>query len=1017
MAQSLSSPGVNVSVIDQSFYTPAAPGTVPLIFVATAENKSNASATGIAQGTTKANAGTVWVITSQRDLTDTFGTPYFQTDSSNNPVNASELSEYGLQSAYSVLGASSQAYVVRADVDLGALAGSANPPSSTPADGSIWIDTSDSTFGVNEWSTTTNSFTVKSVNIIDDSTTATNATVSSPDYFGNITYTPNTGFGSIGSYAMVLTSANTNQLWYKTTSSWTTVTNTFDTLGKSVYLSPNYQYPPFTANTATGSVWVKTNVPGQGANWDVKQFNAATAAWKTVNAPLFGSTQSAINSLDSVGGGVNIPVGTVFVEYDYNNLTALGKASASFKLWKRNASSPTTLTVSAGTTLGSSGNIFVRQTAANGTWTSVTTLSMAASATPIGSQITTALNNSISAGNLHAVWNAGTSVLTITHALGGDFEITDDQSGAYLTAAGISATKANVYPAPAGDHLSFVGSPATVFLVSNWAPLAYTALSYAPSAAPADGKLWFDNNISAVDIMYNDGTKWVGYRNSGAFTASDPNGPLISATAPTVNSQGSALVTGDIWVDTSVPDMYGQNIYVYNSTNAVGQKWVMQDVNDNYSPNGWVFADARWSNTSTTNMEVLTPISSMLTSNFVDPDCPDPLLYPKGTRLFNTRRSGNNVKRYYSNFIPTNFSTVNPRYPSDASNESTTHYFADRWVTESGSAFGRMAQRAVVVEALKALVSTSQAIRDTDTLNYNLIATPGYTELITNMINLNSDIGQLALVVGDAPFRLPADATSLNNWGKNTALATDNGDDGLVSYDAYTAVYYPSGHTNDNKGNSIVVPPSHMMLNTIISSDNVSYPWFAPAGTRRGIVNNASSVGYVDSTTGKFKTVSLHESLRNVLAAVEVNPIATLPSAGLTVMGQYTRAAGASSLDRVNVVRLVTYLRRQLGVLAKPYLFEPNDNQTRKSIKTSIESLLSGLVSQRALYDFVVVCDQTNNTPTRIDRNELWVDVAIEPVKSVEFIYIPLRLLNTGAIASGNYGSQLSGNSTTSSGQ
>jgi phage tail sheath protein FI len=95
-------------------------------------------------------------------------------------------------------------------------------------------------------------------------------------------------------------------------------------------------------------------------------------------------------------------------------------------------------------------------------------------------------------------------------------------------------------------------------------------------------------------------------------------------------------------------------------------------------------------------------------------------------------------------------------------------------------------------------------------------------------------------------------------------------------------------------------------------------------------------------------------------------------------------------------------VRRQLGILAKPYLFEPNDQQTRKEIKSSVESFLLELVGQRALYDFVVVCDTSNNTPTRIDRSELWIDIAVEPVKAVEFIYIPLRLLNTGAIAQGN---------------
>ena len=93
------------------------------------------------------------------------------------------------------------------------------------------------------------------------------------------------------------------------------------------------------------------------------------------------------------------------------------------------------------------------------------------------------------------------------------------------------------------------------------------------------------------------------------------------------------------------------------------------------------------------------------------------------------------------------------------------------------------------------------------------------------------------------------------------------------------------------------------------------------------------------------------------------------------------------------------YLRSQLNKLAKPYIFEPNDKITRDEIKAQVDSLLLELVGQRALYDFLVVCDESNNTPTRIDRNELYVDVAIEPVKAVEFIYIPLRLKNTGEIA------------------
>jgi hypothetical protein len=402
----------------------------------------------------------------------------------------------------------------------------------------------------------------------------------------------------------------------------------------------------------------------------------------------------------------------------------------------------------------------------------------------------------------------------------------------------------------------------------------------------------------------------------------------------------------------------------------------------------------------------------MLVSNYVDPDVVDPLLYPKGTRLWNLRRSGFNIKKYVVGHINT---MANNGLNSMYGNDDMSDYTADRWVTvspnnEDGSGtFGRLAQRAFVVSKLKATIDTNTDVRDTDTLVYNLIATPGYPEAIANMVGLNTDRGQTAFVVGDTPFRLEPNATTLTKWGSNKALAFDNGDTGAVTYDSYMSMFYPSGFTTDNTGKNIVVPPSHMMLRTIVNSDAKSYQWFAPAGTRRGGVDNATSVGYIESTTGEFKTVALYEGLRNTLHDIKVNPIATLPGVGIVNFGQYTRSKDASALDRINVARLVAYLRRQLAILAKPFLFEPNDAQTRREIKAATESLLIELVGQRALYDFIVVCDTSNNTPARIDRSELWLDVAIEPVKAVEFIYIPLRILNTGAIASGDLGAGFPG--------
>ena len=107
----LTSPGVEVSVINESFYVPSDAGTTPLFIVASSSNKTDGAGTGTAAGTTSANANTVTLISSQRELTENFGDPKFYTDASNNPIHGYELNEYGLQAAYSFLGVANRASV------------------------------------------------------------------------------------------------------------------------------------------------------------------------------------------------------------------------------------------------------------------------------------------------------------------------------------------------------------------------------------------------------------------------------------------------------------------------------------------------------------------------------------------------------------------------------------------------------------------------------------------------------------------------------------------------------------------------------------------------------------------------------------------------------------------------------------------------------------------------------------------------------------------------------------------
>ena len=360
--------------------------------------------------------------------------------------------------------------------------------------------------------------------------------------------------------------------------------------------------------------------------------------------------------------------------------------------------------------------------------------------------------------------------------------------------------------------------------------------------------------------------------------------------------------------------------------------------------------------------------------------------------LVNTRRSGYNVKRYVVDYYN---ATDYPDQVLPTERNQWVTYSANQ--TDGAGTFGRKAQRKVVVTALKAAVDSSTDLRE-EQRQFNLISCPGYPELIANMVALNNERKNTAFVIGDSPMRLDSSSNSLNNWASNTALASDNGEDGLITSDEYLGVFYPSGLSTDLSGATIAVPAAHMMLRTIANNDQIGYQWFAPAGVRRGTIDNVTSIGYVTSED-EFQTIAVRESLRDTLHSNKVNAITFIPGQGLMNFGNLTRSPLVSAMDRINVARLINYMRIQIDTIAKQFLFEPNDKITRDEIKQLIEQLCNELVTLRGLGDYLVVCDTSNNTAARIDRNELYVDVAIEPIKSVEFIFVPIRIKNTGEIS------------------
>ena len=1094
----LTSPGVQVTVIDESQYIPATTNSVPYILIATAQNKVSGAGVGVAAGTLQANAGKVYTITSQRDLSNTFGVPFFYKTTAGTPINGYELNEYGLLAAYSALGITNQAYVQRADIDLTELTASLTRPLGSPDDGDFWLNTSNTLWGLFQWNITTAAFTNQIPTVINSITDVQNNTT-----------IPLVTIGSIGDYAVVTlptndydvhnpvyfkrggpTSNQTNSAylsdlyntWVEVGSddwklAWPTVTgtgsdptlvqnNTFTVNGtvitipatptvtdvadlindavidgvyagvidsklnvycdsnatsdgstfgtviftngigtpltalgitpSTVYYAPeffagySYQAPRWrstdTQPEPTGSVWQKINNVNLGANLIFSRYSSALATWIQQTIGIYSSVHTAIYDLDPSGGGINIPVGTVIARTNPQFTTP---AQSALELYCKLTSGPTIVTGSDNSPGPFvSGNTFNIQASEPGSPTLTTAV--------IAELLGTTVADFISAVSAAAVPNVSASVnsdgaIVFTHATGGVILVTN-VTGTPITTAGFTTSTQGVLQGFGG---ALTLSP---FLGSPW--FTYTPSDNAPYQDPADGRVWYYSATNQADIMIQDDGSWMGYQmvtndvRGYNLTLTNASGPIFAATAPTTQNDTakSSLVEGDLWIDTSDLENYPL-LYRWQDVNGTLQ-WVLINNTDQTTSNGILFADARWAPDGDTDpiTDPIPTIASLLVSDYLDPDAPDPTLYPQGTLLWNTRRSGFNVKSFQVDY----FNTMD--YPS------FTGTVTNAWVTASGNKdsgapyMGRQAQRILIVDALKSAMDSSIELRE-EQRQFNLLACPAYPELITNMVTLNNDRSDTGFVIGDTPMRLPANATDLQSW------ASDNGGiglstaDGLTVADPYVGVFYPSCQTTDLSGSAVVQPPSHMMVRTVIRSDEVAYPWLAPAGTRRGVIDNAARIGYINATTGEFVTLGVNQGLRDVLYTANVNPITFVPGIGITNFGNKTTQGSNTALDRINVARLVAFIRGRLQEIGKTFLFEPNDQITRNEISNAVNSLMIDLVNKRGIYDYLVVCDLTNNTPARIDRNELYVDIAIEPVKAVEFIYIPLRIKNTGEIA------------------
>jgi phage tail sheath protein FI len=162
-------------------------------------------------------------------------------------------------------------------------------------------------------------------------------------------------------------------------------------------------------------------------------------------------------------------------------------------------------------------------------------------------------------------------------------------------------------------------------------------------------------------------------------------------------------------------------------------------------------------------------------------------------------------------------------------------------------------------------------------------------------------------------------------------------------------------------------------------------PWFSPAGLNRGAIRGAVKLAY-----------SPTKSERDQLYQRRINPVTSLPGQGIVLFGDKTALASPSAFDRINVRRLFNVIEKTIGNAAKGVLFELNDEFTRNNFKNVVEPFLRGIQAERGITDFLVVCDDTNNTGAIIDANEFKADFFIKPARSINFITLTFIATRTG---------------------
>lgn len=280
-----------------------------------------------------------------------------------------------------------------------------------------------------------------------------------------------------------------------------------------------------------------------------------------------------------------------------------------------------------------------------------------------------------------------------------------------------------------------------------------------------------------------------------------------------------------------------------------------------------------------------------------------------------------------------------------------------------------------------------QTLSNAEELDVNVIAVPGVSTaaVVAEMLTISSTRGDCMCLV-DPPLGLGMQ--QVIDWHNGAGVYSDH----AALNSSYGALYWPWGKVYDAFNDQYVwTPPAGHVAAVYAYNDAVSEPWFAPAGINRGTVLPILELEF-PSSRGDWDFLYGNGN--------SVNPIVKFPKDGIVIWGQRTLQRKPTALDRVNVRRLILYLRKVLASSIRAFVFEPNDQATWRQFVGVVAPYMESIKARRGVYDYSVVCDETTNTPDLIDQNIMAARIYMKPTKAAEIVQVDLVLTNTGAVFS-----------------